>query len=372
MTATAGDSFEDFQDRKRFMNLDGLRFLCITAVIWHHAGFREEEMPALFSRGFLGVDFFFVLSGFLITTLLLRERRRKGRFSFRGFYWRRFLRIIPVYFFVVTAASLYFGVIKGDAESLQRMPFYYLFLANFLDQHTLLLQPTWSLSVEEQYYVFWPLALALVPPRWIVPFVVGAVALNLAIITGLFDWVSEEPWRRGMFTLKLPNATYAPILLGSLAAILLDRRGVYGLLAQWLGRPWMPVVLATLLLAEFQLLPADLRGWPNLLVHLTMTAFVISIVVRERNVMTGVLNLPPVVRIGEISYGIYLYHLIGLHVVTEVLTPAGLFNPWTAFIGMYVASIIIAEISFRTLEAFFRRFRSHHPFFIAPSTRVSA
>ncbi|GGY39351.1 acyltransferase family protein [Parvularcula lutaonensis] len=370
MTATAFDSFETYKARKRFLNLDGIRFLCISAVIWHHAGIELPFLTQLFSRGFLGVDFFFVLSGFLITTLLLRERERKGRVSFRGFYWRRFLRIIPVYFFVVTAVTAYYGIVQGQAEALERAPYYYLFLSNFMQGDTPLLAPTWSLSVEEQYYVLWPLLLVLIPARWIVPFLLAMIAVNVLIIMGAFDFIAEEPYQRGLFILTLPNATYAPILMGSLAAILLNRKGAYEVLGRFLGQRWMALALGLALLVMFQVTPADLRGLPNLAIHLTMTAMLISLLVREENLLKPFLNFAPVVRVGEISYGMYLYHLIGLHIATVGMKLAGFESKWLGLIGMFAITWVISEVSYRTLEAAFRSLRAKPPFFIAPSTKV--
>lgn len=102
-----------FLDRRRFGSLDGLRFFCILAVLWHHSPVlgAMQAPPEFLTRGFLGVDFFFVLSGFLITTLLLREQASTGRFSLSGFYRRRFLRIVPAYLVLVTAVSAWFVLI---------------------------------------------------------------------------------------------------------------------------------------------------------------------------------------------------------------------------------------------------------------------
>ena len=109
-----------YRDRRRFGNLDGLRFICIFMVLWHHfTPFPYLEQWMGFRRGFLGVDFFFVLSGFLITTLLLREASQTGRISLRNFYLRRILRIVPVYFFVVTCVSAYYILVKGRTELLE-------------------------------------------------------------------------------------------------------------------------------------------------------------------------------------------------------------------------------------------------------------
>ncbi|NNU16317.1 acyltransferase [Parvularcula sp. ZS-1/3] len=365
------DSFETYQARKRFLNLDGLRFICISAVIWHHSAAYTAEGLRFLERGFLGVDFFFVLSGFLITSLMLREESRQGKVSFSGFYWRRFLRIIPVYFFVVTICTLYVGVIRGDAEAFERAPYYYLFLSNFLAGDTQLLGVTWSLSVEEQYYLVWPLILVFMPRKILPWFVVGAIALNLLTAIGAFDWISEEPYQNGRFILKLPSATYSPILMGSLVAVMLHYKRSYEVLAKAFGYHWMPAILGFVLFMLCWHLPNPLMGWGGFFIHLVMSGFMIALLTKEANVATPFLTMKPIVRIGEISYGIYLYHLIALHGVMtiqrEVFDTA---NLWVNLFGMYALSIVIAELSYRTLEAFFRDLRHKPPFFIAPSTKV--
>ncbi len=157
----SSDTHGEFLARRHFGSLDGIRCLSVGAVLWHHSPlFNPGDEPLrLLERGFLGVDLFFVLSGFLITTLLLREETREGRFSITGFYWRRILRILPVYFLLVTALSIYYVLIRGESQYGPLVPFYYVFLANFLIEDIPLLAPTWSLSVEEQYYLIWPLIL---------------------------------------------------------------------------------------------------------------------------------------------------------------------------------------------------------------------
>ena len=107
-------AFQAYQDVRYFGSLDGLRCLCILMVLWHHSPANEPYLPTLFSRGFTGVNFFFVLSGYLITTLLLREEARKGRFSLTGFYRRRALRILPVYFLAVTVSAVFWIGIRGQ------------------------------------------------------------------------------------------------------------------------------------------------------------------------------------------------------------------------------------------------------------------
>lgn len=350
--------FDAFQQRKRFGNLDGLRFICISMVLWHHATPFDWTATQIEERGFLGVDFFFVLSGFLITTLLLREEKQRGHFSIRNFYWRRALRILPVYFFVVGSVGSYYIFVKGQNEYLDLWPFYFLFLSNFLTEHIPTLAPTWSLAVEEQYYLIWPLLLALCTRRLVIPLLTVLIAAN--IIGSLL--LPVAPSQGPLFVLSLPTATYAPILMGSLLAILLNTRSAFDMINKALGHRYVPLYLFIILLVLMEIIPRDMRGWPNLAVHSVMTATLASILVREENVLSPFLTNRFIMRVGEISYGIYLYHLIALHITVVGLNAFGLASSWTILILYSAVSIVIAEISFRTLERFFQRFRPVEPF----------
>lgn len=316
------------------------------------------DASRLVQSGFLGVDFFFVLSGFLITTLLLREEDRNGRFSLTCFYWRRMLRIVPVYFLVVTAAGVYYVGVKGETEYLDILPYYYLFLSNFLSTDIPLLAPTWSLSVEEQYYLIWPLILLLSPRRYIFHLLFLLIALNVIAVSGglrIFGIraFSIEPLVFQMFT-----ATYAPILIGSGLGVLLHSRVGFDSVKWVLGFKKASLLAFLFLLALVNLRPADVTGWPNLLIHFTMAICLSTIVIREDHSLRMVLTFRPVVRVGEISYGIYLYHLIALHAATIVLSKFGLHGGWLTFVIYSVLAVFIAELSFRFYETPFLNLRN--------------
>lgn len=349
---TASDTgYAAYKSRTRFGNLDGLRFICIAMVLWHHAPALDSDVLALFGRGFFGVDFFFVLSGYLITTLLLRESEAKGQFSMRNFYIRRALRIIPVYFFVVTCVALYFIGVKGETQYLSILPYYYLFLSNFLIEDIPLLGITWSLSVEEQYYLIWPLLLMLLPSRMLVPACVVLIGANVLNALGVFG-IAAIPL--GPLLIAPPTATYAPIIMGSLAAVLLHQAHGFAWLKALAGWRGAAIVGFMALVALLQFSPADVRGLPNFAIHSVMTFILVALVVRERTALTPILANAAVARVGAVSYGIYLYHLIALDIVTRV---SGGANPWVILIGYCVVSYVLAELSFRTLEAYFQRFR---------------
>ena len=350
----ANRAFEAYKRRSRFGNLDGLRFLCILMVIWHHLPKGGMELPQLLTRGFLGVDFFFVLSGYLITTLLLREREATGAISLKGFYVRRLLRIVPVYFFVVTCVAVYFIGVKGETGYLELLPFYYLFLSNFLVDDIPLLTITWSLSVEEQYYLLWPLLLLLLRKTWLIPVGLVLVSLNVAGALGAFGTSSTQ---MGPLIWKLPNSTYAPIILGSILAIMLNGRLGFSF---WHSVASSRIAAIAGLLALgiiFEFGPADVRGWTNLVIHLGMVYVLAALVIREDTLISPVLKQGLVARIGVVSYGIYLYHLIALDVMTRVLAMFGTDSLFILMIGYFALAYFISEISFRTLEAWFQRFR---------------
>lgn len=356
----ADDAYRSYRDQSHFGSLDGLRFLCIAAVIWHHGPWwpTMETPAAVLQRGFVGVDFFFVLSGYLITTLLLREEHLRGRFSLKGFYWRRALRILPIYFFVVTLAAGYFIVVKGQWELLELLPYYYLFLSNFLTTHIPLLGPTWSLAVEEQYYLIWPLLLLFLPRRIILPVLFVFIAANVLGVMGVFG---VEARTLGPLTFSLPNATYAPILMGSALAVMLDRQGIFAMFWPILRARSAVIVVFALIPVLLQILPDDLRGWPNFVLHLTMTVALAGIVVREDHPLAQFFKSRPIARVGEVSYGIYLYHLIALHIATVAFEKIGLNGALPILLGYAALSVAMAEISDRTLERFFRSFRQRGP-----------
>jgi peptidoglycan/LPS O-acetylase OafA/YrhL len=353
---TPTTAFDRYLTVRRFGSLDGLRFFCIMAVIWHHAPFWVAmDGPAPFlTRGFLGVDFFFVLSGYLITTLLLREERQTGRFSLSGFYWRRILRILPIYFLLVSALGFYFIVVLGRWELLELLPFYYLFLSNFMVDDIPLLAPMWSLAVEEQFYMVWPLLLLVMSRKMVLPVLVILIVTNIVVITG---FAGQGPVV-GPLKFALFSTTYAPILLGAAVAVLMNTRAGFDALYRVFGNAIGMIASFVLLLIAVGTLPADLRGWPNMVLHLLMAGCLISIVCREDHTLNGVFRLRPLARVGEISYGIYLYHLVALDVALRVINGQDTASQWGVLILYTVFSIIIAEISFRTIERYFMGLRN--------------
>ncbi len=359
----AQTAYRAYREKRYFGSLDGLRCLCIVMVLWHHSPLFLPDngtLPQILLRGFTGVDFFFVLSGYLITTLLLREEEREGRFSIAGFYRRRLLRIVPVYFLLVTLVAGWWILVRGQAEWTAYLPYYFLFLVNFLETDIPLLAPTWSLSVEEQYYLVWPALLLLLPwVRWRIGFLLVMIATAVLVGQGGLPQIEPAPPTE-LARFVLPMGAYAAILIGSLTALVLHKEA--GFVAVWrlLGQRSAPVVLFLVLMALWQGLPGALPGWPNFAMHSVMALILASLVVREDHMLAGVLRWPPFVRIGMISYGIYLWHLIGRHFGVELTAGLG-FDPtvtlWVSTALYLLASYLIAEASFRFFESYFLKLK---------------
>jgi peptidoglycan/LPS O-acetylase OafA/YrhL len=344
-----------FLSCKYFRSLDLFRFLAIVAVIWHHTNEGFARFPAS-SRGFLGVDFFFVISGFLIVTLLLRERDRAGSISLRQFYLRRSLRIFPIYYAMLGALAAVFLFVKPQANMarpfFETLPYQAFYLSNFVDLSGSILFFTWSLATEEQFYLAWPPV-----EKWLrgsaVPLLLGVIVVNQLVNFGVLDGLIGDLRQH----LNIFQVTFTPICLGVLLAhVLHDDRG-FARASRWLGRPWTSLVLAGLVvLASNNPLP-DLAGWPRLLIQVVMTLLLASGVIVQDNWLDRLLGFKAVRRIGVISYGMYLYHEFAAHAARSVLGGDRAAPPLSFFLLTLALTVVVAELSYRFYESPFLRLK---------------
>ncbi|MFT3975072.1 MAG: acyltransferase family protein [Amaricoccus sp.] len=335
--------------------VDGLRAVAVLPVILFHAG-----VPA-FAGGYLGVDVFFVISGFLITGILARDLRA-GRFSIARFYERRARRILPA-LTVVLLACIPFGLawmsppeLKGLGQGILATA---LSVSNVLfwlqldyfgpDAHRLALLHTWSLGIEEQFYILFPPLLALLwhhRARTAILAVAGLASLAAAV------WIETRHPSAGFFL--LPFRAWE-LLLGGLAALALPRppRGADALAAAGLAA----------IVAGMAAAPAGLHlgVLPNVLAC-AGTAAVLACA-RPGASATRLLSLPPLVGIGLVSYSAYLWHQPILAFARirfgDALPPAVLF-------ALGAAAVLLAWPTWAFVERPFRRPGG------APSARVLA
>jgi peptidoglycan/LPS O-acetylase OafA/YrhL len=213
------DSWADYRATRRWPQLDGLRSVSILMVLASHM----HDPMWNWIRGGRGVTLFFVISGFLITTLLLREEERTGAVSLRGFYIRRIFRIVPLYaaaLLLATVLVLGLGLGEGTSNFTERLPLLATFNGEFAGTGTF--SHSWSLGIEEKFYVIWPLLIALPLARRRLGGVL-AVLVPVAAIAAFVPGV-------GYFGI------YAPIVTGCALAVVMHYEPTYAFV-QHLARP---------------------------------------------------------------------------------------------------------------------------------------
>ncbi len=287
----------------RWNSLDGLRTVGVLLVFGIHSGY-----PALFGGRF-GVDVFFPLSGFLITTLIVNEVQRSGRFQLRRFYWRRILRLYPALLVVVLSTFFIRSAIvyNGDLRSWESTAFYALtytmnLAVSFTSRDvTIALTPTWTLALEEQFYLLWPLLLLLLM-RGLSLRRCGFVALVLA----LASWTSLGLDRSLQASFR-PDTRAGALMIGCAAALL-----AYGkVLSRQAARKVLPAATVVLAAGVFvggtSWRHADVGG--VVLVSSASAVLIVALLGAPGALLDRLLAAKPLVWLGRRSYGFYLVHL---------------------------------------------------------------
>lgn len=333
---------------------DGIRALAVLAVFGYH--FASDYLPG----GFIGVDLFFVLSGYLITATLLVEFERTGSVALGKFYARRALRLVPALVAGIALAVVVTIIVRGDLARVAwdgLWSFLYVndFVAAWTEGYSAL-TPTWSLAVEEQFYLIWPPLLVLVlQPLGFRVSLSGAAALGLLVLAikplaYAVDGVSvyNLPW--GHFDVVLVGAALALVLHGQskrLGATV--ARGAHSYIV---GVVALLALAASLLLIDGHETPW--LYWGGLTgVGLAAAALIAHVVSRENGWISRALGWRPLVEIGKRSYGLYLYQIPARYLVEE-FAPELLLLRAVLGIGL---TFSLAWISYRWLELPFQRRR---------------
>lgn len=282
------------------------------------------------------MDLFFAISGFLITTLLLREHRERparGAISVGRFYARRALRIFPAYYLVLGLTALRTWLLAPAGPSrdhfLRSLPFWATYTANwFVDfdaSYPVIFAFAWSLATEEQFYAVWPwLARA---PRWAMPVV---AALLLAADVGVEHGLLGASWPP--LARRIVASIASPICVGALLACALDSPGAFAVLRPVLGaRASAPAVLAIL-----AVLVVDGRA-PGAVVGFAMASLVAACAVRSDHGLHVALNARPVRWVGTVSYALYLVHVAAITGVKRALPALADDAPFVFVAGLTVA-----------------------------------
>jgi peptidoglycan/LPS O-acetylase OafA/YrhL len=333
--------------------VDGLRAVAVVPVVLFHAG-----IPGI-GGGYIGVDVFFVISGFLITSIILEEQAA-GTFTLLGFYERRARRVLPALFVVMLAsvatawmvllpdAFVHFGKSLASASAFASNIFFWQTSGYFAPAaEDIPLLHTWSLAVEEQYYLFFPILLLALPAvrrDRLVLVLAGIAIASLAF--------AEWAWRaapQANFYL-LPSRAWE-LMVGALLAVALSRHE----LSAYLGRRTRNILaLAGLLMVTGAMVYFDAETpVPSVYAIVPVLGAALIVAASGRDTLVGrLLGSPPFVFVGLISYSIYLWHVPLLSFAkATLLDPPSL----ELRLSMIAATFALAVLTWRFVETPMRR-----------------
>ena len=338
--------------------LDGLRALSVCAVIAYHAG------ASFIPGGFLGVEVFFVISGFLITTLMLEERTSTGRVSLRGFWLRRFRRLMPALLtmLIVTLVAVTFVWTSAAADFRRDVIPSLLYVSNWWQIFGVdvpyfgtgslpVLRHLWSLAVEEQWYLLWPLVfVACIGRQHVRRLSLGvAAAVVSLIVMGMtaFAFVPDDESRTNLLYLGTHTRS-SGILAGAALALLWSPKDQQSRTRRLANVVMTGAALAALVLVGF--LMAVLHVEDEMLYRgglaatsIATVVLIMAVIRRSPGLIGETLSLPLLVAIGKRSYGLYLWHwptfvVLNARESTRQLAIAG------------VVTVLLNEVTYRYVE----------------------
>lgn len=326
--------------------LDGVRGLAVLLVLLGHAG-----VGVVHTAGRVGVTVFFTLSGFLITALLLRELETSGRMDLRGFYTRRARRLLPA--LLVFLSSMVLVTLLSDRSTAPPWQDYLgaiFYVANYvisLRGHDNVIGHTWSLSIEEQFYIAWPFVVLLVlgsrrsPRRWMMLMSAALLGCVVSLALRLALWDGGDGWRRIYYG---TDTRMDGLLWGCLLAIYMSRRPTTR------NRPVVALLsLGTIMALSFGTGRTEHLWVPTCVPLLTVVAIWALCQQQGGRLMTNrVLRY-----FGRRSYALYLWHFPLFGAAVTLPSPVR----WPAVALAALVSVLVAEMSWRCVEEPFLRFK---------------
>ncbi|MBC8136553.1 MAG: acyltransferase [Fibrella sp.] len=325
--APAGNDTVAKKDR-RIPGLDGLRAISILFVLFGHG---YASMGGLYAalhippagvhfvgNAHLGVVVFFVISGYLITTLMKRELQRTGTISLKDFYTRRAFRIFPAFYFYLAVIALLTAVHLLEISIAQFVvagTYTWNYLSKFASPGAdgWYLAHFWTLSIEEQFYLLWPLTLL-----WLRPRKAATLAVILICVTPFIRVASYfiMPGWRGELAILL-HTQWDPLMMGSLVALWEGEKGFEERVRPLINNKWLLIAACVLALVITPLLNMRFGNVFGAAAQLTIEIFCIALVMlhvtRSPDTWVGrILNSPVVVFVGTLSYGLYLWQQLFL------------------------------------------------------------
>ena len=341
--------------------LDGLRALAVVAVIAYHS--EIESVPG----GFLGVEIFFVISGYLITALLLEEFNLNSAINLRQFWVRRARRLLPALFLYIGGAvafaySMAEDVVPTKGEVLSTLGYVYNWFGIFQEisytdvfERKNFFHHLWSLAVEEQFYLFWPILLLCLQR-----YIHRKVTISLLILgitsSAFLMWTMYQPFEDPLRVYYGTDTRASGLLIGALLA--------------YIWRPWNAEKSELFPKGKDALLPVGLGAlgiliWANMhytllmpdadqlfrggfLITSIVTAVVIACVVTPNSNLNSILGLAPFVWVGKRSYGLYLWHWPVFQLTRERVDVD--ISGWELFAVRMFVTLVLVEISYQCIE----------------------
>lgn len=369
-----------------FPNLEGLRFFAFFVVFINHAtgslsyynSSKEYVFMSthFFKNGALGVSFFFVLSGFLITYLLLKEKEISGKINIKNFYLRRILRIWPLYFLIVVLCLLILPQLENylpkffpldvSIDEINKW-FYLTFTGNFdyiyNGINNVLIGVLWSVSVEEQFYLFWPLLVAFIPTKHLLKafilIILGSIAFRFFYAQG-----------NAMIIKYHSLSSVSDLASGAVIAYLAYKKSVIA----WMEKiPKYLIVLPYLLL--FVLVPLRFYTWKfgahyNLVSSFLPVLFsaLFAFIIMEQNYAKHsfykIKNWKLISSFGKYTYGMYCYHMIvffGIlvlfHFMEININGMSVYAFMFVLVLSFISTALISELSYHYYEAIFLKLK---------------
>lgn len=365
-----------------FENLDGLRFLCFLSVFMFHSFHTEYAAISdssiyrfikfdLFGNGNIGVNFFFVLSGFLITYLLIEEKKLNGQIDLKKFWIRRMLRIWPLFYFCVLFGFYVFPILKtmfGQVPNETANISYYLVFLNNFDfinnglPDSSMLGLLWSVAIEEQFYLVWPVILFLLPIKryWIafVTIIIGSLifrAFNDSLVTHEHHTLS----------------CIGDMAIGAFGAWLVNQFDEIKTYFMNISR-WQIMLFYTLFFCCLFFRDELLYGSHVVRIfERSFIALIILLIILEQNYAKNsffkLSRLVFISKLGVISYGLYCLHKLGILISINLTKIVGLNHEiWHVLVLetalALIVTVVISQLSYRFYESPFLKLKNKYSF----------
>jgi peptidoglycan/LPS O-acetylase OafA/YrhL len=336
--------------KKYYKQIDGLRFVAITLVlIEHFAHFIGSKVSA----GYFGVDLFFVISGFLITKTLLKPNEYLMLHNFRNFIGRRMLRIFPIYY--LTLVTL---LIVGVDSIRENVIYLFTYTYNLIQENGISpVSHFWSLAVEEQFYIFWPIIVLLLKNKHKALIIICHLLIIVGYAQMVFHFMPKSP----LFSNASLFTRIASLSLGALGAVYSDK---YLLSKTFFNS--MIIELGVILILLIALTSENSFKYPILGLSSLYLVLKSAHFGFKTKIIDRFLENKHIISIGTVSYGIYVYHFpIGIFLSKYFIDPLWInldfeqlgkfkiirWHSWILKLPLYsILSILLAWCSFKFIE----------------------